>query len=309
MPGKRRTHPLDQSPLYKLGSRGKLCRLLGITAGELRAVSKGDALYREFDITKKSGGLRHVENPDRPLKLVQASIARRLASIAPPDYLYCPVKGRCYVSNAARHVGNRVVRCLDIKSFFPNTPSRRVYWFYRSVLRCSSDLAGLLAKLSTYKGHLPTGSPLSPILAYFAYHDVWARVAALCVAKGHTLTLYVDDLTISGARVGVADLWLVKRELHRAGLHYHKEKLFRDRPAEVTGVIVGRGGVAAPNRQCLKLHTARREVRELEGDARVSGLGRIGGLNAQLTQISRKNAKPPRSVECLSPFVLPSADS
>lgn len=291
MPTKRRTHPLNQSPLYRLRARGKLCRLLGITAAELRAVSKGDALYREFDIPKKSGGVRHVENPARPLKLVQARLARRLAAITPPDYLYCPVKGRCYVSNAARHVGNRVVRCLDIKSFFPNTPSRRVYWFYRSVLGCSSDLAGLLTTLSTYKGHLPTGSPLSPILGFFAYYDVWGRVAALCAAKTHTLTVYVDDLTISGSRVSDADLWLVKRELHRARLHYHKEKVFRDRPAEVTGVIVGRDWVVAPNRQRLKLHTARRDVRELEGDARAGALSRIAGLNAQLGQIDRQNAQ------------------
>lgn len=297
MPTKRRTHPLNQSPLYKLGSRGKLCRLLGITTSELRAVSKGDALYREFDIPKKSGGSRHVENPAWPLKLVQARLARRLAAITPPDYLYCPVKGRCYVSNAARHVGNRVVRCLDIKSFFPNTPGRRVFWFYRSVLGCSSDLAGRLTTLSTYKGHLPTGSPLSPILAYFAYYDVWGRVAALCAAKGYTLTIYVDDLTISGARVSDADIWLVKRELHRAGLHYHKEKVFRDRPAEVTGVIVGREGVAPPNRQRLKLHAARHNVRELEGNARAGALSRVAGLNAQLAQIDRQNNKLLRPAE------------
>lgn len=291
MPIRRRTHPLDQSPLYKLGSRGKLCRLLGLTPAALRAVCKGDALYREFDIPKKSGGVRHVENPDRPLKLVQACLARRLAAITPPDYLYCPVKGRCYVSNAARHVGNRVVRCLDIKSFFPNTPSRRVFWFYRSVLGCSSDLAGLLTKLSTYRGHLPTGSPLSPILAFFAYHDVWGRIATLCAAKGHTLTIYVDDLTVSGVRVSDADLWLVKRELHRARLHYHKEKVFRDRPAEVTGVIVGHEQVAPPNRQRLKLHTIRRDICALEGDAHTDAMRRIAGLKAQLGQIGQHNDK------------------
>lgn len=289
MRSKRRTHPLDQSSFYKLGSRSKLCRLLDITHAELRAISKGDMLYREFDIPKKSGGVRHVENPDRPLKLVQARIARRLAAITPPDYLYCPVKGRCYVSNAARHLGNRVVRCLDIKSFFPSTPARRVFWFYRTVLGCSSDLAGLLTKLSTYRGHLPTGSPLSPIMAFFAYYDAWGRVAALCAAKGHTLTVYVDDLTISGNRVSDADIWLVKRELHRAKLHYHKEKTFRDRPAEITGVIVAHDRVTVPNRQRRKLYAARCGVGELDGDARLDALRQIGGLSAQLGQVERHN--------------------
>lgn len=289
MPADRRVHPLDQSPLYKLSSRSKLCRLLGITQGELRAISKGDALYREFDIEKKSGGKRHVENPVRPLKLVQARLARRLSKVAPPDYLYCPVKRRCYVSNAAQHVGNRVVRCLDLKSFYPNTPSRRVYWFYHSVLRCPPDVAGLLTTLSTYQEHLPTGSPLSPILGYFTYVDVWEKVAALCTEKGHTLTIYVDDLTISGIQVSDADIWAVKQELHGAGLRYHKEKTFRDRPAEVTGVIVGAGGVAAPNRQHRKLHTARRSLLELEGKERVKVLGQMKGLKGQLSQIANRN--------------------
>jgi hypothetical protein len=223
------------------------------------------------------------------LKIVQARLARRLSAIRPPDYLYCPVKGRCYVSNAAQHVGNRVVRCLDIKSFFPSTPSRRVYWFYHTVMGCPSDVAGLLVRLTCYGGHLPTGSPLSPIMAYFAYLDVWSGIAKLCADKGHTLTIYIDDITISGQHVSELDMWLVKRELRRAGLIYHKEKAYFDRPAEITGVIVGAEGVSPPNRQRQKLHAAKRAVRDAEGLDRLEALKRISGLAGQLAQIAGQN--------------------
>src|SRR3546814_14941861 len=92
-----------------------------------------------------------------------------LARIEPPSFLFCPVKGRCYVSNAARHRGNRVVHCLDIKKFFPNTPRVRVIAFFQSIMGCRADVAGILGDLCTFEGHLPTGSPLSPILAYYSY--------------------------------------------------------------------------------------------------------------------------------------------
>ena len=51
MPIKKR-YALNQSPLYKLGSRPKLARLLGLSNGELRRLSGADSLYTEFDIPK-----------------------------------------------------------------------------------------------------------------------------------------------------------------------------------------------------------------------------------------------------------------
>src|SRR3546814_399175 len=81
---------------------------------------------------------------------------------------------------------------------------------------------------------------------------MWAEIAAFCTAKGYTLTVYVDDVTISGAKVPVADVWHVRRMIHRTGLRYHKLKHYVDRPAEITGVVVRDGKVVVPNRQRLK---------------------------------------------------------
>lgn len=289
MPNRQSRYALTTSPLYKLRSRSKLARLLHITNAELRHLCQGDALYREFDTPKKTGGLRHVENPARPLKVVQARLARLLSRIAPPDYLYCPVKGRCYVSNAARHAGHRVVRCLDIKKFFPNTSSRRVFWFFHKVLACEKDIAGLLTQLSTYQSHLPTGSPLSPILAYFAHIDMWDAIAAICTVRGFTLTVYIDDCTVSGDRISDHDIWAIKRQIHRTGLRYHKEKAYFDGCAEVTGTIVRAGKVVAPNRQLLKLRTAVLALANAPGPARGDLQRQISGLKGQIKQISAAN--------------------
>lgn len=286
----RATYQLKQSPLYKLSSRSKLAKLLRITSAELRALENGIEMYREFDIPKKNGsGYRHVENPCRPLKLAQAKIARILARITPPDFLFCPVKRRCYVSNAAAHRGNRVVQCLDIKKFFPNTPERRVFWFFEKIMKCERDIAALLARLACYNKHLPTGSPLSPIMAYFAYYDLWTKIEAFCKMKGLTFTVYVDDVTVSGTKVSKADMWEIRRMIYSYGLKYHKAKTFIDRPAEITGVVVNGNKLAAPFRQHKKKHEAMTLLPKAADEEREAILGRIAGIQGQLQQIAQKN--------------------
>jgi retron-type reverse transcriptase len=288
-----RTHKpysLQQSPLYMLANHRKLAALLSVSLPDLRKLGHSDARYREFDIPKKTGGTRLVENPPRPLKLVQARLARLLSRIAPPDYLFCPVKGRSYVNNAAQHRNNRVVRCLDVRKYFPNTAARRVYWFFRHVLRCEPDIAETLCKLATHRDHLPTGSPLSPIMAYFAHYDVWEKVAKIANANGLTLTIYIDDVTISGHRVSERTLWAVKKSIHASGLRYHKEKRFIDSPAEITGAITRAGSLYPPNRQLKKLHRARLDPVTLSpsADAKIRK-GKLDGLLGQIGQIRRLN--------------------
>lgn len=286
----KKTYDLNQSPLYRLSNRKKLADLLRISTRELRMLSKqADGLYREFSVPKKNGGMRDVENPARQLKLVQARLARWLSRIAPPDYLFCPVKGRCYVSNAARHRGQRVVRCLDVRKYFPSTPARRVFWFFHSVMKCERDIAATLTALATYQGHLPTGSPLSPILAYYAHYDVWQAVAAICRAHGYTLTVYIDDVTVSGSSVSAAVMWQIRQAIHRSGLRYHKEKAYFDCPSEITGVIVNGDKLVAPNRQLKKVANVRRQIRVVKREEDKTKLQeKLSGLRAQARQIFEK---------------------
>lgn len=294
MPEKSR-YALESSPLFRLGRKSKLARLLRISEAELRYFIKHcDTLYQEKQKPKKNGSMRDIQDPARPLKKVQASLARLLARIEPPSFLFCPVKGRCYVDNAAAHRGQQVIKSLDIKEYFPNTPSRRVYWFFRSVMGCERDIAAILSRISTYKGWLPTGSPLSPIMAFYAHYDVWHRISALCDEYGCRLTVYIDDVTISGNAVSEELFWGVKKEIHRAGHRYHKEKAFHGEPAEVTGVIVSGNEILVPNRQ-------RRKLRHLEGLSRTATSAeefravqeKLMGMRAQIRQIRREAVAAP----------------
>jgi retron-type reverse transcriptase len=269
-----------------------------VSLRDLRTFKQTERFYNEYDIPKKQGGVRHIENPKRNLKIVQARVARLLSKIDPPDYLFCPVRGRCYVTNAARHRGNRIVRTLDIKKYFPNTPKRRVYWFFLKVMKCNSDVAEILAEIATYKGHLPTGSPLSPIMAFYAYYDVWEEVDRLVRKASVTSSLYVDDLTISGAQVSEKQMWEIKKAIHRSGLRYHKEKTFNDHPAEVTGVVLVGNKIVPPNRQLLKRYRAEIAVRSAKNAREKKMLSQqLKGLIGQALQISNVNSSFLKSFE------------
>jgi retron-type reverse transcriptase len=284
---------MNQSPLFKLRSKGRLASLLGMSEKELLELATlADSLYSMFEIPKKNGGVRGVENPRRQLKLVQATVARLLGRIQPPDYLFCPVKGRCYVTNAAQHRGQRVIRCLDIKKYFPSTPSRKVFYFFHKVMQCEKDIAATLASLACHKGHLPTGSPLSPIMAHYAHYDLWQAEATQCREHGYRLTVYIDDVTISGQSVSRDVMWAIKRAIHGAGLKYHKEKHFVDRPAEVTGVIISGDSLKVPNRQLKKLNEARAALRHPDASVLDPKLReRMLGLQGQVAQVAAIRAR------------------
>jgi hypothetical protein len=283
--------PLDQSRLYKVTSPQRLAAILGVGLDELRAIAVAPNRYRQFEVEKKNGTMRPVEDPIAPLKRLQGQIAKTLARIEPPAFLFCPVKGRCYVRNAAQHRGNRVVHCLDIKKFFPSTPRVRVIRFFETVMQCRGDVAGLLGDLCTFEGHLPTGSPLSPILAYYSYHDMWAEIAAFCADKGYTLTVYVDDVTVSGTKVPMSDIYQIRRMIHRTGLRYHKMKHYVDRPAEITGVIVRDGRLVPPHRQRLKRRQSKLGLQRASADAETLRR-QLAGLDGQIRQIDAANDDP-----------------
>lgn len=254
-------YSIDQSPFFKMRSKKRLASLLKISIDELERLTAGAQLYTEWDEPKKKGGTRHIENPRPALKRVQRRIARKLGHITPPDFLFCPVRGRSYVDNAKIHCGQRVVRTLDIRDYYTNTLRRKVYWFFKSRMSCSSDVAAILAKIATINGRLSTGSPLSPILSFLANIEMWDEISLIARHVNCNLTVYMDDLTISGDKVSNLTMWRIKERIFRSGLRYHKEKNYVCKPAEVTGLIVGKHSLSLPHRQHKRIHDARNDLK------------------------------------------------
>ena len=145
-------HPLNQSCFYRVRSRAKLAAIFGLTRTTLDDLLAMERPYSKREMVTKSGKTRTIQEPRGPLRPVHARASKLLSRIEPPDFLFCPVKQRSYVSNAAYHSDAREIRKLDVQTYFPSTPSHRVYWFFYQIMECSPDVASVLANLLTVNG-------------------------------------------------------------------------------------------------------------------------------------------------------------
>lgn len=125
------SYELRDSPFFRLKTRKKLAATLKVSEIVLNAVTGRSDLYvrkwkhkKEKDKwldTSPSPGEAHfyrpIDIPDSTLKAVQSRVAKLLARVTPPDWLFSPVKGRSYVDNAARHKGVVAFWLLDIADY------------------------------------------------------------------------------------------------------------------------------------------------------------------------------------------------
>lgn len=289
MPKKRDAYYGEKDgPFFRLRSKAKLASLLHLSVDKMQMLASEDGLYFDFNKPKSSGGIREISAPRDDLKAVQSRIADLLRRIAPPDYLFAPVKGRSYVDNAAQHQGAASVRLLDIEDFFPSCTANRVIWFFSKRMECSPDVAAIICGIVTRNGALPQGSPCSPILAYLSYIDMWEEIAKVVRTNGCRLSVYADDLTISGSVVPERAIWDIKQALHKYGHRYNasKERSKHLKPVEITGVILTRSRLLAPNRQHKKLHAVKQELGKARSPKRRGTLeAELKGRIAQMEQI------------------------
>lgn len=294
MANKKVPYDLRQSPLFRLRTKRRLAELLQVPPPQLLRLSNNTHyFYSEWDSDLGEGKRRRIERPKHELAEVQRRIAELLSRVTVPDFLYCPAKGRSYVTNAKQHIDEIEVFCLDVASYFPSTLSRRVFWFFKDVMECSPDVAAILTSLASYKGHLPTGSSLSPLMSFYAHRDMWHDIAALVWEAGCKITVYMDDMTISGTKVPESLIWEIKKRIDRNGLRYHKERRFHGLHArEVTGVILDQGRMKLPHRQHKKIHDLRREIKLGSGEVERGTMNRqLQGRIAQARQVVGANVQ------------------
>lgn len=288
---KQKRYELHQSALYHVTTKRRLASILRLSLKELEAVANSPNRYKEWDEPKQGGGARHIENPRPALKKVQSRIAALIGRIEPADYLYCPVKGRSYISNAKVHANGKEIRKLDIRRYFESTNSKRVYWFFNSVMKCSEDVAGILTKISTLNGRLPTGSPLSPILSFYAHLDMWEDIANL-VGDEYSFSVYMDDLAVSGEKVSGELMWEIKKRIRKAGLDYHKERSYRGGKAVVTGIAIRDGQLGLPHAKHEKLYFLRKGIAQsADSEERIKLARSLQGAISQARQVQQVNAQ------------------
>jgi len=230
----------------------------------LLASDKNGGPYHTFTIPKRSGGTRLICAPRPQLRAVQRRLYNSiLKEVETHDAAYGFVPGRSTVSNAATHVGAKVVLKFDLEDFFPTIHYYRIMGLFASLgysvgnakfsTSDSSDhVAPVLARLCSYTeeprtwgvGRLPQGSPVSPVISNLICRRLDARLSGLVSGKGGTYTRYADDLTISFKQdiPNVGRLrWWVDQICHQEGFIVNQAKFNVIRSSQrqvVTGIVV-----------------------------------------------------------------------
>ncbi|MBL8113273.1 MAG: RNA-directed DNA polymerase, partial [Acidobacteria bacterium] len=124
-PGRSALEELTRRGMPVMHKGADLADRLGIPLGKLRWLTYHRAAtalvhYHRYGIPKKLGGIRAISAPKASLDSAQRWILSRILSrLVPEPQAHGFVPGRSIVSNAAPHVGRKVVLNLDLKDFFP----------------------------------------------------------------------------------------------------------------------------------------------------------------------------------------------
>jgi len=248
--------PIHQCALYKMGSPRRLAELLNISLIELEEFFESQNNYNIFTkalapnpFTGKSRKNRAVQEPKYRLRKLHERILSILRRVQYPDYVQGGVKHRSYQTNAAVHLGARQTATFDLKNFYGSTRYCLVHDFFLNTMCCPTDIAGRLASLTTWNGVMPTGSPLSPLLSFWAAKGLFDKCEELAVKYGLNFTCYIDDLTFSGNHISGGFQAELKILASRYGYEIAKEKtkIFRfGVPAHITGVISHKAMLSVP---------------------------------------------------------------
>ncbi len=285
-----------------LQSRNDLADFLRIPRARLAYILyilNTENLYQGFDIAKKSGGVRHIDAPQEPLKSVQRSLAKALyeyrKTVLGKDKLYVSQayeKGHSIITNASIHKNKRFVLNLDISDFFGSFHFGRVLGFFEKnkYFRLPHEVAIVIAQLSCFQGHLPQGSPCSPVITNLISQIMDFRLLKITKHYKVDYTRYADDLTFSTndkhfLANKVAFLKDISREVQRSGFLLNESKYrlsYRDSRQRVTGLVVNQGvGVKKE---------FRKDTRAMANNLYTKGFYMMNGATGTLNQLEGRFA-------------------
>lgn len=275
--------------LLKLTSKKKLAYFLGCSKKDFVELGS-DYYYYKFPIITGEKS-RNCEVPTGKLKTIHNLIHKELCKELTPSWFFS-CKGKGYVANAICHAKpNIYLLKMDISSFYPSCKIDYVFKLFRDKegYGLPGDIAGLLANILTYQGHIPTGSPVSGLLAFWSYFPCFNEIYKYSAAHNFTMSLYVDDITLSGPKQP-SKLFIngIKNIINRYKLSTNDKKMKIYVPFKsklVTGVIIKpTGAKEIPNKLRKKI---------IEEEAQIpteKNIQRLNGLKNAAFQINRYTA-------------------
>ena len=228
----------DQEHLALLVGFDYYCCLLSIS-------NEPDVFYKRYEIPKRNGGIRIIEEPYPVLKEIQTWILKTilepasLKNVSPVAKAFMP--GKNLRGNARFHKQQNVVIALDLHDFFGSIKSISVYQLFRRI-GYNKSVSMMLTKLCTFKNALPQGAPTSPMLSNLIFYELDKKIFRYCQARDIRYTRYADDMTFSGECISISHLIsYVKMLVGTKHFKLNEEKtniMGRGSCQKVTGIVV-----------------------------------------------------------------------
>lgn len=258
--------------LKQAKTKPELASILGVSAAFLTRTlykpgveSHVNSHYHQFDITKKSGGVRTISAPSNELKDIQRKLSDLLLNckevIHFDNKIKCTLshgfeRERSIITNARIHRGKKNVLNLDLADFFGSFNFGRVrgYFIANRDFNLDPHIATTIAQIACYKDSLPQGSPCSPVIANLITNSLDIKLSKLAKRNGCSYTRYADDITFSTRKKSfptaiVKDLenmtlgTKLLGEIRRAGFSVNPKKTrlqFKDSRQEATGLVINK---------------------------------------------------------------------
>ena len=211
--------------------------------------------YINFEIPKKSGGVRKISSPVNGLKDILTYVNILFQSLyTPSQNVMGFVPGKSVVDNAMMHIHQNYVFNIDLKDFFSSIRQPRVWKRFQLKpfnfgIPVSNVLAGLCCiRLDNERGPifvLPQGAPTSPIITNMICDTLDRRLKGLAKRFGLNYSRYADDITFSSMHNVYDENSEFRKELKRIisdqGFTINSKKTRLEKLGarqEVTGLIV-----------------------------------------------------------------------
>ena len=267
---------LEERKLFNIKSKKYLAFVLKEERSLLKEISKNPQdFYRFAPKTIEKNGkkkTRNIEEPNFILKPIHRKIHILLSEIPAPDYLFSKKKSSC-VLNAKAHVNcHGSTLNIDIENFFPSTSRIRVQQFFGYFLQYPRDVADFMADICTVNNHIPTGSPLSLMLAFWANKPMFDELNKLAASRKIKMTIYVDDISFTGVAVNDSFKNKVTEIVNRYNhsINPDKVRFFSEKLRFINGIAVSKDGLRPSNKLS-------KEIRSLKNIRDVQDANTLGG--------------------------------
>lgn len=274
------TKTIAYSPFFHLQAKKKLSTLLGLSVGEIKAIVKTltvspDKYYNVFTLNPNTKP-RQVEEPVEPLKTLHARIKNLFMRTEVPTWLISGQKGKNITDNARPHIDADFVSCADIEKFYKHVARERVYQMFLYTFKTSPDVAYLLTELIMYHDaqtgqyFIPTGSPCSQVVAFWAYYQTFNNISDYVTQLGMTMTLYVDDLTLSLNRpIPSRIINNINNRLKSVGLSLKLSKIKHYGPQDYKVIT---GNCITPKHELVPTSRLRRSISDMVKNKKLADL-------------------------------------